>query len=86
MSGPCSSFAAPSDDDPTAGPPALPWVAWAPGLRVVVRYRLADGLHDALGELIETAADHVIVRTRRGEVRVEAHTMVTGKEIPPARG
>jgi hypothetical protein len=51
---------------------------------VVVRYRLADGLHDALGELLETAPDHVSVRTRRGDVRVMAETMVTGKQVPPA--
>jgi len=50
---------------------------------VVVRYRLDDGLHDALGDLLEVAVDHVTVRTRRGDVRVEATTMVTGKTVPP---
>lgn len=64
-------------------PPALPWLAWEPGTRVVVRYRLADGLHDALGDLLEVAADQVTVRTRRGDIRVEASTMVTGKKVPP---
>jgi hypothetical protein len=59
-------------------------MAWKPGIRVVVRYRLADGLHDALGELLETTPDHVSVRTRRGDVRVMAETMVTGKQVPPA--
>jgi len=49
----------------------------------VVRYRLADGLHDALGDLLEVARDHVTIRTRRGDVRVEAATMVTGKKVPP---
>ncbi|MGO3797075.1 MAG: putative acetyltransferase [Pauljensenia sp.] len=58
-------------------------MAWEPGTRVVVRYRLADGLHDALGDLLEVAADHVTVRTRRGDIRVEASTMVTGKKVPP---
>lgn len=67
---------------PPALPP-LPWLAWEPGTRVVVRYRLADGLHDALGDLLEVAADHVTVRTRRGDIRVEASTMVTGKKVPP---
>lgn len=69
--------------DENAVPPPLPWLEWAPGERVVVRYRLADGLHDALGDLRETAVDHVVVRTRRGDVRVEASTMVTGKRVPP---
>ncbi|WP_240470998.1 hypothetical protein [Schaalia suimastitidis] len=73
----------PADMTPT--PPALPWLAWPIGTRVVVRYRLADGLHDALGILVESAPDHVVIETRRGQVRVEAETMVTGKEVPPAR-
>lgn len=73
-------------DGHTRMPPALPplpWLTWEPGTRVVVRYRLADGLHDALGDLLEVAADHVTVRTRRGDIRVEAATMVTGKKVPP---
>lgn len=76
---------APADGDahlPRTLPP-LPWLSWDPGTRVVVRYRLADGLHDALGDLLEVAADHVTVRTRRGDIRVEASTMVTGKRVPP---
>lgn len=63
--------------------PALPWLKWAPGERVVLRYRQPDGLHDALGTLVETAIDHVVIDTRRGPVRVEASTMVTGKKVPP---
>lgn len=66
-----------------APPPPLPWLAWNEGERVVVRYRLDDGLHDALGTLLETAPDHVVVDTRRGPLRVEAETMVTGKKVPP---
>lgn len=65
-------------------PPHLPWMAWSVGQRVVVRYRLADGLHDALGDLTEVAVDHVVVDTRRGPVRVDAWTMVTGKAVPPS--
>ena len=49
----------------------------------MIRYRLADGLHDALGEALEVAPTHVTVATRRGPVRVEAATMVTGKVVPP---
>lgn len=61
----------------------LPWLEWKPGDRVVLRYRLEDGLHDALGDVVETAVDHVTINTRRGPVRVEAPTMVTGKKVPP---
>lgn len=58
---------------------------WRPGERVVLRYRLDDGLHDALGTVIEVAIDHVSIETRRGLVRVEATTMVTGKSVPGPR-
>ncbi|WP_240623059.1 hypothetical protein [Schaalia canis] len=64
-------------------PPRLPWLEWKPGDRVVLRYRLEDGLHDALGDVIESTVDHVTINTRRGPVRVEAPTMVTGKKVPP---
>ena len=53
------------------------------GSRVVVRYRLEDGLHDALGILLEKAPTHVVIDTRRGRVKVDARTMVTGKQVPP---
>ncbi len=62
----------------------LPWLQWTPGERVVLRYRLPDGLHDALGILMETTIDYVVIQTRRGPVRVEAATMVTGKKVPSA--
>lgn len=63
--------------------PVLPWLEWSAGERVVVRYRLSDGLHDALGDVIESEIDHVTINTRRGVVRVESSTMVTGKRVPP---
>ena len=63
--------------------PDLPWMQLGVGSRVVVRYRLDDGLHDALGTLIEAAPTYVIIETRRGQVRVDARTMVTGKRVPP---
>lgn len=78
----------PTPDATTLGNTAtakLPWMQWQVGERVVLRYRLEDGLHDALGDVLEVAADHVTVRTRRGDIRVEATTMVTGKRVPPAR-
>lgn len=61
----------------------LPWMAWQVGQRVVVRRREADGLYDALGELLEVAPTHVVVQTRKGPVKVEAQKMVTGKLVPP---
>ena len=63
--------------------PPLPWMRFEVGQRIVIRYRLSDGLHDALGEALEVAPTHVTVATRRGPVRVEAATMVTGKVVPP---
>ena len=54
---------------------------WRPGERVVLRYRLDDGLHDALGTVVEAAIDHVSIEPRRGLVRVEA----TGKSVPSPR-
>ena len=63
--------------------PQLPWMSFVVGERIVIRYRLADGLHDALGEALEVAPTHVTVATRRGPVLVDARTMVTGKRVPP---
>lgn len=75
-------------DEPAEHNPftALPWMQWQVGERVVVRYREPDGVHDALGFLLEVAPDHVLVDTRRGQVRVEATQMVTGKKVPPPPG
>ena len=65
-------------------PPKLPWMAWSPGDRVVVRYRDDDvAPRDALGYLLEVAPDHVTVETKRGDVVVHARTMITGKKVPP---
>ncbi len=66
-------------------PPSLPWLQWVPGDRVVVRYRADDGVHDALGTLLEVTPHFVVVDTRRGRVTVQASTMITGKKVPPAR-
>lgn len=64
--------------------PRLPWLAWSPGERVVVRFRDDDGRPtDALGTLLEVASDHVTVETKRGAVVVHARTMITGKRVPP---
>ncbi|EEH63621.1 hypothetical protein HMPREF0044_0640 [Gleimia coleocanis DSM 15436] len=71
-----------SDNSDTQTTAKLPWMQWQVGQRVVVRYRLADGRHDALGHLLEVEPDYVVVNTRRGVVKVLAETMVTGKLVP----
>lgn len=65
-------------------PPDLPWLQWSVGDRVVLRYRGTDGtVSEALGHVTEVEADHVTLETRRGSVRVDARTMITGKRVPP---
>ncbi|MEZ0449840.1 hypothetical protein [Cellulomonas sp. ICMP 17802] len=74
------------------------WRDWSPGVRVVVR-RLRDDLPaahpehpdlhvprhtDVLGELLEVDDDGVLVRTRKGDVRVPARDIVLTKLVPPA--
>lgn len=58
-----------------------------PGDRVTVRYRISDPqakFSDALGELVRLDPEQLLVRTRRGEVAVPLHTVVTIKQVPPA--
>lgn len=64
--------------------PAPPWMQWHPGDKVVVRYHESDGVHDALGILIDNAAEYVVIRAKRGIVKVEATQMITGKLIARA--
>lgn len=59
----------------------LPWLTWEPGDKVVVRYEIEDGVHDALGTLLETNAHFVTIDTRRGKVTVQASQMITGKLV-----
>ncbi|MGN6330662.1 MAG: GNAT family N-acetyltransferase [Motilibacteraceae bacterium] len=60
------------------------------GCRVVVRRRLPDGgFADVLGDLLAwsspaTSAGELLVRTRRGEVRVPESEVAGGKTVPPA--
>ncbi len=62
------------------------WTGWPVGVRVVVRRRLPDGkFSDVLGDLLATGPDGVLVRTRKGDVRVEAAEIAIGKVVPPAR-
>jgi hypothetical protein len=55
----------------------------APGTRVVVRYRIDDGVTDALGYLIGLGPADCTVRTRRGDVVVPLDRVEAAKEVPP---
>ncbi|WP_448631505.1 hypothetical protein [Cellulomonas soli] len=80
----------------TNRPPAEPWRTWEPGVRVVVRCirREADGspldrhgephYTDVLGDLLAVDDTGVSLRTRRGDVHVEAADIALGKVVPPA--
>jgi N-acetylglutamate synthase len=74
-------------DAPDAGPDRDPRV----GSRVVVRHRLAAPdpltgatLTDAVGELVADADGVLVVRTRRGDVRVRRDAVTAVKEVPPS--
>ncbi|ROS23078.1 hypothetical protein [Cellulomonas sp. PhB150] len=61
------------------------------GSRVVVRRRRDDDpapdeppFTDVLGELLAVDDSGVLIRTRRGEVRVPAADIVLAKPVPPA--
>jgi ribosomal protein S18 acetylase RimI-like enzyme len=73
-------------DEETAGPDRGPRV----GSRVVVRHRLhrpdaltGATLTDTVGDLVTSDADALVVRTRRGEVRVPRALVTVVKEVPP---
>ncbi len=68
-----------SPNNPT--PPPLPWMRWEVGDRVVVRYNEPDGVHDALGTLLEREPGYVVIEARRGVVRVAAESMITGRRV-----
>lgn len=54
-----------------------------PGTRVVVRYRIGDGLTDALGELVARTGDECTVRTRHSDVVIPLPLVVAAKQVPP---
>src|ERR1017187_7373284 len=64
-----------TDSDPVAG--------LRPGVRAVVRHRIAQGVTDALGDLVAMDADTVSIRTRGGLVVIERAAVVAAKEVPP---
>lgn len=54
-----------------------------PGTRVVVRYRITDGLTDALGDLVEVTGMDCTIATRRGDVVVPLAAVTAAKRVPP---
>ena len=54
------------------------------GTRVVVRYRIPDGLTDALGDLVAISDTDCTVRTRRADVVIPLALVVAAKPVPPA--
>mgnify|MGYP003110620916 FL=1 len=54
-----------------------------PGTRVVVRYRIAGGLTDALGELVARTEDGCTIRTRHSDVVIQLPLVVAAKQVPP---
>jgi len=56
-----------------------------PGHRVVVRYILPTGqATDALGELLSTDAESVVVDGKRGVERIPRGAIIAAKAVPPA--
>jgi ribosomal protein S18 acetylase RimI-like enzyme len=77
-------------ETPTGGPPPPGTDVPPVGTRLVVRHRLAvpdpltgATLTDVVGDLVHVDADHLLVRTRRGEVAVERGSVTALKELPP---
>lgn len=57
------------------------------GARVMVRRRLTDhgaAVGDVVGDLLSWADDVLTIRTRSGDVAVDAASVVAGKRVPPA--
>ncbi|NHI18919.1 GNAT family N-acetyltransferase [Phycicoccus endophyticus] len=76
---------------PEGPPPARTPAAPAPGTRVVVRHRLpapdprtGATLTDVVGLLVHADEEHLLVRTRRGEVAVPRAAVTALQEVPPA--
>ncbi|WP_419776277.1 hypothetical protein [Paenarthrobacter aurescens] len=49
----------------------------------MVRYRIEDGLTDALGYLVRTADGACTVRTRTSDVEIPLAMVIAAKEVPP---
>ena len=54
------------------------------GMRVVIRYRLPDGMAtDVLGFVSASDETHVVVASARGLETVALETVIASKEVPP---
>lgn len=53
------------------------------GSRVVVRYRIEDGLTDVLGYLAEVSETQCTVQTRSGDVIIALELIQAAKPVPP---
>lgn len=53
------------------------------GTRVVVRYRIGDGLTDALGELSARDSHGCTIATRSGSVTIAYDDVQLAKAVPP---
>ncbi|WP_051441703.1 putative acetyltransferase [Arthrobacter sp. H14] len=53
------------------------------GSRVVVRYRIAEGLTDALGYLSGVTDTECTVQTRTGDVVIALELVQAAKMVPP---
>ena len=59
-------------------------VTLTPGERVVIRYRLDDGMAtDALGYVSSIDATQCVVETKRGAVTVPLADVIASKLVPP---
>lgn len=57
---------------------------FAAGTRVVVRYRLPDGMAtDALGWVHVSDATHCVIATKRGLETIALDQILAAKEVPP---
>lgn len=50
---------------------------------MVVRYRIDDGLTDALGYLLDAGENSCTVRTRTSDVEIPLAMVIAAKEVPP---
>ncbi|MFK0005561.1 hypothetical protein ACIQTZ_00760 [Paenarthrobacter sp. NPDC090520] len=68
-------------------PPHLPprqfLLTAEPGTRVVVRYRIEEGLTDALGYLVAVNGNSCTVRTRTSDVDIPLAMVIAAKQVPP---
>lgn len=67
------------------------WRSWSPGVRVVVRRRRDDlpaagepPYTDVIGEVLAVDDAGVLVRSRRGDIRIPEADIVLAKTVPPA--